>query len=203
MGVNRSSGASSKYLWFVGRLFVATALPFAVLASAAVVATHMTVAPIDLSRGLPLAVAAGVLFGILIAGVLGAAHMVTTGKLMRGPGRLSVQQACELLFDGPTDRAIDLCATAVNRLGKGRVLRVDPQARRIVAVKGMTWRSFGDAIRFEILPGIGSGHVIRVSSRPKLRTTLVDYGSSLINISVLRAYLVANGARPSPQTTQR
>lgn len=54
---------------------------------------------------------------------------------------------------------------------------------------GITWKTFGDEIRF-ILNKLDEDHTeVEFSSRPLLRTTLADYGKNLQNVQMIEDFL--------------
>ena len=53
----------------------------------------------------------------------------------------------------------------------------------------MTWRTWGDVISFEVHRANDDGTRIKVSSRPALGSTLVDFGKNLQNVEQIAAFL--------------
>lgn len=53
----------------------------------------------------------------------------------------------------------------------------------IVLKTGMTWKSWGEEIRIILQTKVGSDFDYQISSRPKLTTTLIDYGKNLENVN--------------------
>jgi hypothetical protein len=189
----------AQYARFFGLIFVATALPFAVLSalSLAIIVSGLArpVVPIDTSRLLLLAAAAGLAFGLFMSIFGGIGQLLATRHLKAGPARLAVSQTEEVLLDGPTDQALATCAEALRVMPKTKVNEVNPEAHWIRAKRGLSWRSWGDQIRIDVQGNEDHTSLIQVSSRPCLRTTLVDWGSNLRNVAAIREYLVGKGAR--------
>ncbi|WP_203294130.1 hypothetical protein [Luteirhabdus pelagi] len=53
----------------------------------------------------------------------------------------------------------------------------------------MTMKSWGEEIRIQIVSDRGSSYQYEISSRPRLKTTLIDYGKNLQNIRRMEALL--------------
>ncbi len=189
----------AQYARFFGFIFVATALPFAVLSalSLAIIVSGVAkpVVPFDTSRLLQLAAAAGLVVGLFMSIFGGIGQLLTTRRLKAGPGSLPVSQTEEVLLDGPVDQAIATCAEALRAMPRTKVNDVNPEAHWIRAKRGLSWRSWGDQIRIDVQGNENRTSLIRISSRPCLRTTFVDWGSNLRNVTAIREYLMRKGAR--------
>jgi hypothetical protein len=82
----------------------------------------------------------------------------------------------------PYDKTVDLCIESLRLIKKCKIQKEDRSQGKIVARAGMTWRTWGDVISFDFLK-IGNDRIqVEVSSRPAVRTTLVDYGKNLENV---------------------
>ncbi|MGH9369801.1 MAG: hypothetical protein ACRD3M_19285, partial [Thermoanaerobaculia bacterium] len=92
--------------------------------------------------------------------------------------------------------AVAACAEAVHALPKTSVAETNSNTQTIRATRGWTWRSWGDEIQIDVRGTESGASIIRISSRPRLRTTLVDWGSNLRNVTTIRDLLVGKGARP-------
>jgi hypothetical protein len=57
----------------------------------------------------------------------------------------------------------------------------------------MTWKTFGDVISFEVRKIDNDRTQIKVSSRPAVRRTLVDYGKNLENMEKISSFLKEHG----------
>jgi hypothetical protein len=90
-----------------------------------------------------------------------------------------------LLFD----KAFDLCAESVAQIKRSKITKEDRINGKIDAKGGITWKTFGDKIEFN-LNKINEAHTeVELSSRPVLRTTLVDYGKNLQNVQIIEEFL--------------
>jgi hypothetical protein len=92
----------------------------------------------------------------------------------------------------PYDKAFDLCIESLGLIKKCKIHNEDRSQGKIVAKAGMTWKTWGDVISFEVRR-IGNDAIqVAVSSRPSVRTTLVDYGKNLENVETLVGFLNAH-----------
>lgn len=85
--------------------------------------------------------------------------------------------------------------TDLNKSELTRKLKEDPSIRKmkikeiengIVIRTGMTLWSFGEIIKIELKSTKDSVFEYNVSSRPKLKITLIDYGKNIQNIDLIR-----------------
>lgn len=99
-----------------------------------------------------------------------------------------VHQQTNLTLRLPYDRAFDLCCGSVEILS-GSIKTADRSKGKIEATTGWTLKTFGCVVSYEIKP-IGERLTeIGVTSRPKIRTTLVDYGEDLENVDRVCKFL--------------
>lgn len=182
------------YLTLFARLFLTSALLFAALTALMRLFVSGTGSD-DLGHLLGQSALAGVLFGGAISLSMGTGQILATRTLSREALALSVRQVWELTLEAPPEHALEKAVQAVSALKSGRVLEVDPVTRRVVAHKGASWRSWGEAIDVSVREA-AAGSVVRLSSRPRLSTTLVDWGSNLRNVTEICRALSPQSARP-------
>jgi hypothetical protein len=105
-----------------------------------------------------------------------------------------VRQVRRVTVPAGRRESLDLCETSLTRVRKTRVLARDDRAGVLTARKGFTWKSFGDDIRFTIVGGDEREQHVEIESRPRIRTTLVDYGSNYDNVTEIVRFLTEHGA---------
>ncbi|MCE3550963.1 hypothetical protein LWC33_05765 [Pseudonocardia sp. RS11V-5] len=121
---------------------------------------------------------AGVLFGLVMALVLGhlqdraARRTGVAGVLARRDVRAAVSAAEVLARAGE----------AAALLPGGRLTAVD--ADRALLRTGVTWRSWGERVEIEVRPQ-GPAALVALRSRPLVPFTLVDQGRNAENVAVL------------------
>ncbi len=89
----------------------------------------------------------------------------------------------------PYDQAFDLCISSVNAVKKGKIRMEDRPQGRIEARAGLTWTSWGEVISFDLRRIDEDRTRVEVSSKPVLRTTLVDLGKNLENVEKIAGSL--------------
>ena len=172
-----------------GLVFLGTGVPFGVLMGA-LFTLLFELSPVE---GLLTGLAIGAVFGAAMAAVLGTAQVVGDRGAPRGTS-LSPRQTREVpVADGP--ELADRIVAALRSL-PAEVTAVDVPAGRYVARRGVSWKSWGEDVVVQ-LTGDPAHPVATVSSRPRLGTTLIDYGRGRRNVEhVVGALPTAQGVQP-------
>ncbi len=133
----------------------------------------------------------GLLFGGLMALILGSLHIWSVRRMPAGrsEGALSVHHVREVELRLSYDEAFDLCVSSLAAVRKCRILREDRSLGKIDARAGMTWKTWGDVVSLEVRRTSGDLTRVEISSRPALRTTLVDCGKNLENVESITGFL--------------
>ncbi len=84
----------------------------------------------------------------------------------------------------PIDQVRILVVEALRALHRPKVEVQD--SHNYVAITGMTWGSFGEVVSAEIKELNGDTTLLEVSSKPRLVTTIVDYGINSDNLAEIR-----------------
>lgn len=93
------------------------------------------------------------------------------------------------------ERVFDLCVESLKLIHKCKIEKEDRSQGTIDARAGMTWRTFGDRISFRVFKIDDSRTEVEVSSRPVVKSTLVDYGKNLENIERITSFLQEHGGK--------
>jgi hypothetical protein len=189
-------GAGAKFLL---RLFLWTAVPFGTLVGLCVLFLTLLVGPPRVAAWAPLvglvaALGAGVLYGVVLAAWMGGWHLRAVKKLgfPITDETLRIPQERTLTLDAPFAEAFTACLGAVRALPGTAVLEeTDYQQGVIEAVKGVSWSSWGEKIRFELRETTPGHTRVTIRCRPALSTTLADFGVSLRNMDTLVSQLLA------------
>jgi hypothetical protein len=64
--------------------------------------------------------------------------------------------------------------------------------------RGMTFRSWGDEVKIEILEDGHGGSILRAESKAKVSTTMFDYGQNIENLERIFAILINKYKNTSP-----
>ena len=172
-----------------GLVFLGTGVPFGVLMGL----FFSVLFDLSSTEGLFAGLAMGVVFGAAMALVLGTTQLVGNRGAPRGAS-LSPRQTREVpVADGPdlADRIV-----AALRSLPAEVTAVDVPAGRYVARRGVSWKSWGEDVVVQ-LSGDPAHPLATVSSRPRLATTLIDYGRGRRNVEhVVAALPTAQQVQP-------
>jgi hypothetical protein len=122
--------------------------------------------------------------------ILTFAHsQIVKGKVQnKSEQDFAVNQQRSLTLRLPYDRAFNVCKESLEAVN-GRVKKANPSDGKIEAVTGWTLKTFGCAISYIIKPIGEQLTEVQVSSRPCVRTTLVDYGENLDNVERICVFL--------------
>lgn len=138
-----------------------------------------------------LIVHAGIFFGVAMSLIMGTLHImgIKSKHYPVSDEALDVRQKREIFTDLPYDEIFNACISSIDAVKKGRIVSEDRTKGRIDAQTGWSWKSWGEKISFDIRKQAGDKSVISVTSRPKVGTTLVDYGKNLDNVEKISIYL--------------
>ncbi len=143
-----------------------------------------------LDEALGVGVGAGLVFGLLMAGVFTA----FLRYFERNPGKGKLRRSCQYVLSRDYDDAFDICLRSLDDLGRKVAVKTrDPAGGEIVANTGMTWKTFGDRIAFRIRKVSDESTEVEVESRPIIPLTMVDYGSNRENIEAIGRALAQHG----------
>ncbi len=160
------------------KLFLAFGIPFGVITG--VLNSFLIGFPIGMIAGLLTGPFAGGVFSIL----MGYLHKRSVRRMPYGEpeGAMEVRHVRHVELRLPYDQAFDLCLSSVRAVRKGKIRGKDRSLGRIEATAGMTWTSWGEVISFDLRRMDENRTRVEVTSRPVLRTTLVDLGKNLENV---------------------
>lgn len=170
------------------KLFLATGIPFGIFMIIFNSFQH------GISSGLVTGAVEGIFFGIFMSLVLGFMHSRSVKRMSSGESdeAMGVHHVRNVELRLDYDMVFKLCIESLSRIKKCKIKNEDRSKGKLIAKAGMTWKTFGDVISFEIHK-MGDDRIqVEVSSRPSLRTTLVDYGKNLENVERIVEFLNAH-----------
>lgn len=131
---------------------------------------------------------------LVVIFLAGCIHCVTVSALPFGVSdeTLAVRHVRTVRLDVPLEEAFSRCKSALGLVRRHRIRKQDLSGGVLVARTGMTWKSWGDIIRFTLRQDGGGLTVVEVSSRPLLPTTIVDQGENLQIVEKISASLRAS-----------
>jgi len=170
-------------------LFMATGLPMTLLGI-----------PFTQEHGFPLGPVLGLCAGVFVGGtvtiVFGIPHhrALKRRAAERSEEAIGVHQVDNAQLPLSYDRAFDLSMEAVS-LMDCTVQKEDRFRGTIIAKTGMSSKSFGEIVSIEITQAATNSVQIQISSRPKQRTALFDFGKNLDNVDKIIRFLNVHSAR--------
>lgn len=136
-------------------------------------------------------IASGILFGAIMSFVLGTIHKKSLEKTL-SPKNVSdsgVKHTVNVDLKLSYDKAFKICLSSISAIKKSKVIQQNYYDGIIEAKAGMTWKSWGDIISFNIQKTNSLNTCVEVTSKPSLSTTVVDYGKNMENIEIIDNYL--------------
>ncbi|MFI9507041.1 hypothetical protein [Nocardia sp. NPDC052566] len=164
-------------LRFYGRVFLATGSLFGVLSG-----LEEWFSTKDPGGAVVAGVVAGLIFGVFMAVVMGSWHVISARRAgvpdaAYGP----VRQHASIVLASDANEAFDAAVRVIEASG-ATVKQRDPVRGRIEARTGLTWKSFGEKLDVTVLPQDQGRCEVRIESRPRVPSTVVDYGKNLQNV---------------------
>lgn len=167
------------------KLFLAMGIPFGIFMGIIY----------SLQYGFPSGIVAGLFvglfFGVFMSLILGLVHSWSVKRIPSGKSEkaMGVHHVRNVELRLPYDKAFNLCIESISLIKKCKIQKEDRSEGKIVAKAGMTWKTLGDLISFEVHKIENDRTQIVISSRPAVVTTLVDYGKNLENVERISSFL--------------
>lgn len=167
------------------RLFLATGIPFGIFMGIFYSLRY------GFPSGLVDGLFKGIFFGLFMSLILGFLHSRSVKRMPSGKSEkaIGVHHVRNVELQFPYDKAFNLCIESISLIKKCKIQKEDRSQGKIVAKTGMTWKTWGDVISFEVRKIDNDRTQVLVSSRPAVRTTLVDYGKNLENVERISSFL--------------
>jgi hypothetical protein len=105
----------------------------------------------------------------------------------------TVHHVREIELQLPYNDAFNMCRESLASIQYCAIKKKDLSQGKIVAEKVPSWRSMGEVITFDIKQVNARRTHIIVSSKPLLRTTIIDWGKNLENVQKITQYLRERG----------
>lgn len=131
-----------------------------------------------IERSAALGLVQGAIFGLLMGLVLTA----TTAARTRGRAPdLTTRSRMDVHLAQPPTEALDDIVAILARFGARNIVR---GADRVTARTGVGWFSSGERVEITVRPDLDAT-IASITSRPRLRTTIADYGRNRENVERL------------------
>ena len=141
--------------------------------------------------GLSAGIVSGLLYGFMMTLFAGIYHKKSIKRkgFDLSEDMLRVHQNRNLSLSLPYETAFNDCIRALESLERSNVKTADSSTGKIEATVGWSWKSWGEKIAIDISKSKENQTEIAISSRPALRTTIVDYGKNFENVENISIFL--------------
>lgn len=144
-------------------------------------------------------VVAGITSGILYGGILTLVFFFMEKRYVKKlgfvEGQTKVYHSTQLQANCSYDDAFQACLDSLKTFEDYSVLISDKNKGNIVIATGVTWKSWGEQIEFEVTQEISGLVSITISSKPRVKTTIFDYGKNASNIAAITNALKETAVR--------
>lgn len=133
---------------------------------------------------------AGIFHGFFVAILLGGLHIwqVEKSPYSFTNNKLSVLRTNTIQLDMSVKEAFEICEEYCVKENLSTEQR-NPDTGILKAKQGLSWKAWGYIINFEINESEHGNAEVKISSRPRLKWTLADYGKSLENVGKATEFL--------------
>ncbi|SDJ13673.1 hypothetical protein [Salimicrobium halophilum] len=127
----------------------------------------------------------GLVFALLLALVLGGLNQFNGGH----------DTVQEELMDLPLsfEEAFEQCREAGLQLKKAEIQEERRRDGILLVHTGASWKSWGDEVLFQVQDIDATTTRVAVTSRPRMKGTMMDYGQNYENVSSIRKHLQKAG----------
>ncbi|CAM3818700.1 DUF1499 domain-containing protein [Smaragdicoccus niigatensis] len=144
----------------------------------------------DVAAGIGRGIIGGLFFGVIMTLFLSRRQASAIKKAGWTDDKVfNVVQDGAVDLPMPPDEAFGQVEHAVLQL-PSRIVTANPEAGEITARVPMSWNSWGEVlqVRIESTP---AGSIARISSRPRMRLTVADFGKNRTNVERIAAALLS------------
>ena len=137
----------------------------------------------ELSHGIKMGLIMGGLFGFFMATILGTMHRQMVKRFATEDGDcVGPRQSQTVIVKGSYEAIFDACLQALKQIN-ANIKTSDRSIGSIVAKTSLTWRSFGEELEVTLIKQNDEQVQVTISSSPIIKTTLIDYGKGLKNVT--------------------
>jgi hypothetical protein len=166
------------------RLFLATVIPFGIIMGICLMFQYGFL-------GFVAGLFGGIFYGGFMSLILGSLHIWSVKRISYRKSKdiTNVRHSRNIELQLSYDKAFNLCIESLKIFKKYKIKEENYSYGKIVAITGMTWKSWGEVISFDVHKTDNNRIQIIISSKPVLPTTLVDYGKNLENVERIVVFL--------------
>jgi hypothetical protein len=119
--------------------------------------------------------------------IMGTFHKLKTKNISIGKYITPEQSVSFELIDS-AEELFKKCIQVLNQMG-AKITDQNKISGEIKASTSMSWKSFGELILIRMTENKNGKTEIYISSSPKLRTTLLDYGKGYENVDEIASFI--------------
>ena len=126
---------------------------------------------------------------LFVSLILGTFHKFKTKKIAIGKD-VSVYQTRSIYLEMSLDAAFDRFCEGLRQIG-AKTKSKDREQERIEAKTSINWKRWSEVIFIQLTDQNTGQVIVQISSSPRVRTTLVDYGKGYENVERIADLLSA------------
>ncbi|HAH31382.1 MAG TPA: hypothetical protein DCL44_03605 [Elusimicrobia bacterium] len=138
------------------------------------------------------------LFAILMTFVVGPIHVALSKKIAGagyGPEIYRTHQSVELSIGLDYTKLFSIAHRYLKEKAGFEILEADTRTWRISAKSPVSLKTFGNIITLEFTEAGTIFTNLKISSRPRIGTTMIDYGENLKIVLDAKQYLIQNAGQ--------
>ncbi len=143
-------------------------------------------------KSIPSGVVSGLFTGSLF-GFSTALLSYTADRKLRADGiptgSADTQQTLQLEVDRSINDLFPICKASLCSVNRCKLKSASQEDRIIHGTIGISWKSFGELVYLSLKSAGENKTVIEIKSKPKIPTTLVDYGKNKENVERIAAFI--------------
>ena len=186
-----TAGRKTTVLGFYVSIFLRTGVPFGIFMGLFALLRAVPSQPWSeaLGRAGLVCLLGGAFFGVTMSLTLGTMGLALCGH--RGPAGLAVLQRRVVEVHGDRQMVVQRVLTALAALPRAQQPTLDASWNLAEVKVGWSWKSWGEVVSARVESDASETHRVYVESRPRLGTTVVDYGKGASNVEAVVAAISA------------
>lgn len=137
----------------------------------------------DVYSNLNNGVISGIIFGLLMTTILSVIQRIKLKKLGQKKGNVKIINTAEIVIEGSKQDILVICENSLSNIIKCKIEEINIREGILKAKAGMTWYTWGDLILFKLDHIHENKYKVLITSRPIVKTTVIDYGKNQDNIN--------------------
>lgn len=143
----------------------------------------------DKNEWLKKSLVSGIIFGLLMTVILSIIQWINQRRLGQKKGKLKVNNTVRFEIEDSKQEILELCEKSLVNIKKCIIEKSNLDEGTLTAKTGGTWLTWGEFILFQLEFIDDNKWMVNVSSRPIVKTTVIDYGKNRDNIQRIIEYI--------------